>query len=244
MTTTKNREALQSLYPFLHNKKSDIGRMKTALLDSINRKVDQHRIVIDTFYTQNGEAMVGCAQAIAATYRADGRLFAMGNGGSSSDASHIAVEFLHPVTTGRPALAAYDLTADKTLITALSNDVGFDHVFARQVANLARPGDCLIGISTSGNSTNIVSAFEVARKQNVTTIGLAGGDGGTMAAMGLDHCLVAPSDSIHRIQECHVTIYHVLWDLVHTLLADDRGNLGKASSPGANTHLGKASKKE
>lgn len=229
MPTTTNQEALKSLYPFLHDKKSDAGRLRDALLTSIEKKVDQHRMVIDAFYAENGAAMVACAEAIAETYRQDRQLFAMGNGGSSADASHIAVEFLHPVTTGRPALPAYDLTIDKTLMTALSNDVGFEHVFARQVANLARAGDCLIGISTSGTSKNIIRALKEAQKGNITTIALIGGDGGEMAAMGLDHCLIVRSDSIHRIQECHVTIYHVLWDLVHTLLADNRGNLGKAT---------------
>lgn len=239
MTTSKSQEALKSLYPFLHEKKADGERMRESLLNSIGKKIDQHRIVIDAFYAENDAAVVASAEAIAETYRRDGQLFSMGNGGSSSDASHIAVEFLHPVTTGRPALPAYDLTIDKTLITALSNDVGFDHVFARQVANLARGGDCLIGVSTSGNSANIVRAFEEAQKRNITTIALTGGDGGDMAKMGLDHCLLVRSDSIHRIQECHVTIYHVLWDLVHTLLADDRGGLGKKSGKTAGSVSGK-----
>jgi D-sedoheptulose 7-phosphate isomerase len=149
----------------------------------------------------------------------------MGNGGSSSDASHIAVEFLHPVTTGRPALPAYDLSCDKTVMTAIANDVGYQYVYARQVANLVRQNDALIGVSTSGNSDNLLRAFSQAKKIGAVTIGLAGGNGGEMAKIGLDHCLVVDSDSIHRTQECHVAIYHILWDLVHTLLADERGYL-------------------
>ena len=90
---------------------------------------------------------------------------------------------------------------------------------------LGRPGDCLIGLSTSGNSDNLIKAFHKAKEMGIKTIGLAGMDGGEMIKANLDHCLVVETDSIHRIQECHVTIYHILWDLVHTFLADDRGNL-------------------
>ena len=88
----------------------------------------------------------------------------------------------------------------------------------------------MIGISTSGNSDNLLRAFAAAKKNGAITIGLAGGTGGEMAKAGLDHCLIVNSDSIHRTQECHVAIYHVLWDLVHTLLADERGNLHQAAN--------------
>ena len=162
---------------------------------------------------------------ISDVYRRNGRLFSMGNGGSSCDAAHVAVEFLHPITAGRPALTAVDLSCDRTMITAVGNDVGFDHIFARQIIAQGRAGDGLIGISTSGNSANLVKAFLKAKEKGLKTIGLSGNTGGEMARMGLDHCLVVETDSIHRIQECHVAIYHILWDLVHTLLADDRGDL-------------------
>jgi D-sedoheptulose 7-phosphate isomerase len=97
----------------------------------------------------------------------------------------------------------------------------------------ARRGDALIGVSTSGNSENLLAAFAKARELGVVTIGLSGHDGGVMAHQGvLDYCLVVPSDSIHRIQETHVAIYHILWDLVHTLLADDRGELAVSGPAG------------
>ena len=147
----------------------------------------------------------------------------MGNGGSSCDAAHIAVEFQHPVTAGRPALAATNLADNIAVITAVGNDVGFKHVFLRQVIAQVRAGDGLIGISTSGNSENLLAAFIAAKERGAVTIGLAGGDGGRMAVHpGIDHCLVVRSDSIHRIQETHVALYHILWDLTHTLLADHR----------------------
>ena len=113
------------------------------------------------------------------------------------------------------------------MISAVGNDVGFEHVFVRQVIAQGRAGDGLIGISTSGNSVNLISAFAKAKEMGLATIGLAGGDGGKMKTCGfVDYCLVVPTTSIHRIQECHVAAYHILWDLVHTLLADDRGSAG------------------
>lgn len=203
--------------------------MNIALLESITQKYDHHLGVIESFVNKNSQAIVDVANTIAKVYLNSGQMFTMGCGGSSSDASHIAVEFLHPVTTGRPALAAYDMTSDKTLITAISNDVGFDHAFMRQVNALVKSNDVLIGISTSGNSQSLIKAFKAAQKKGAATIALLGGGGGETLNSGLTHCLVVESDSIHRIQECHVFIYHVLWDLVHTLLADQRGNLEKTT---------------
>ncbi len=177
------------------------------------------------FFAEQGAVVVEAAKAVAGVYRQGGRLFTMGNGGSSCDASHIAVEFVHPVTAGRPALAAINLVADIAMVSAVGNDVGFEHIFTRQVVAQAKPGDGLIGVSTSGNSANLVSAFVKAKEMGLVTIGLTGGDGGRMKTSGVvDHCLVVPSSSIHRIQECHVVAYHILWDLVHTLLADERGS--------------------
>jgi D-sedoheptulose 7-phosphate isomerase len=224
---------LQGLYPFLHGQGHCAGALRRALLESIRHKAVHHHDVVEAFFAAHGPAVIDAAAAIADVYRRDGRLYTMGNGGSRCDAAHLAVEFLHPVTTGRPALTAIDLTADATMLTAVGNDVGFDHVFARQVAAYGRAGDGLVGISTSGNSANLVRAFTVARELGLTTIALTGKTGGELARLGLDHCLVVETDSIHRIQECHVVIYHLLWDLVHTLLADDRGELhaGPAKGP-------------
>lgn len=204
--------------------------MNNALMESVTQKFASHKSVIETFVEKNAQGIIDLANTVAKVYQREGQLFTMGCGGSSSDASHIAVEFLHPVTTGRPALAAYDFTTDKTLITAISNDVGFDHVFTRQVNALMTPRDMLVGVSTSGNSQSLIRAFKEAQRIGAATFALLGSDGGETRHMGLDHCLVVESDSIHRIQECHVFVYHVLWDLVHTLLADERGNLEAAES--------------
>jgi D-sedoheptulose 7-phosphate isomerase len=225
-------DRLRQLYPFLHGDSQDAATQQEALLRSVREKIAHHQEVASRFFAANGEAMVAAARTIAAVYRGQGRLFAMGNGGSSCDAAHVAVEFLHPITAGRPALPAIDLGADRAMLTAVGNDVGYAHVYVRQLAALARRGDGLVGLSTSGNSENLVRAFEKARQMGLRTIALSGGSGGRLAEMGLDHCLVVETDSIHRVQECHVAIYHVLWDLVHTILADDRSGLAAAPAEG------------
>ncbi len=216
---------LQSLYPFLHGKQQDAAQLNTALLHSVGEKAKDSRQTNEAFFSEQAQILVDAANSVADVYRKGGRLFTMGNGGSSCDASHIAVEFVHPVTAGRPALAAINLVADIAMVSAVGNDVGFEHVFVRQVVAQGKAGDGLIGISTSGNSANLITAFAKAKEMGMATIGLTGGDGGKMKTCGaVDHCLVVPSSSIHRIQECHVTAYHILWDLVHTLLADERGS--------------------
>jgi D-sedoheptulose 7-phosphate isomerase len=221
---------LQSLYPFLHGKRKDAGKENEALIASVHHKARHSIDVKREFFDCNAVQVVEAARAVARVYAGGGRMFSMGNGGSSCDAAHFAVEFLHPITAGRPALTVLNLVADAAMMTAVGNDVGFDRVFARQIIAHARPGDGLVGFSTSGNSANLLVAFARAKAMGLTTLGLAGADGGEMArSSDVDHCLVVATDSIHRVQEVHVTIYHVLWDLVHTLLADERGAAGEAA---------------
>ncbi|MEQ1761835.1 MAG: SIS domain-containing protein [Pyrinomonadaceae bacterium] len=216
------------LYPFLHGERQDAARLEEGLLESVRQKALHSIDVKQEFFAANAEKVVVVARAIANAYESGGKLLAMGNGGSSCDAAHITVEFEHPVTAGRPALTAINLVADMAMITAVGNDVGFANVFTRQIIAHGKPGDALVGISTSGNSENLLNAFATAKERGIVTIGLAGGDGGEMRSSGsVDHCLVVRSDSIHRVQETHVAIYHVLWDLVHTLLADKRGGLSQ-----------------
>lgn len=221
------QSTLQALYPFLHGGRQDAAKLDVALLESVRQKARDSVETKQRFFDANAAAIVAVAHAIADVYRRDGRLYTMGNGGSSCDAAHIAVEFQHPVTAGRPALPAVNLATDVAMLTAVGNDVGFDHVFVRQVIASVRRDDGVIGVSTSGNSENLLAGFRAAKARGAVTIGLAGNDGGRMASSAdVDHCLVVPSDSIHRIQETHVAIYHILWDLTHTLLADERGALG------------------
>ena len=220
-----NASELDDLYPFLHGKQHDPEALDAALLRSVEEKARDSRRTNTRFFGEQAGVLVAAAKALAKVYRQGGRLFSMGNGGSSCDASHVAVEFVHPITTGRPALAAINLVADLAMISAVGNDIGFEHVFVRQLIAQGKAGDGLIGISTSGNSSNLIAAFAKAKEMGLCTIGLAGGDGGKMKSSGVcDYCLVVPTTSIHRIQESHVTAYHILWDLVHTILASDRGS--------------------
>lgn len=227
-----NQSTLKALYPFLHGGRQDPAKLDVALVHSVRTKAAESREAGAGFFDTGADALVAAAKALAEMWRAGGRLFAMGNGGSSCDAAHITVEFLHPITAGRPALPAIDLGSDLAMISAVGNDVGFDQIFARQLIAHARTGDGLIGFSTSGNSANLIAAFSAAKERGLVTFGLCGGDGGQMKAGGLvDHCLVVESLSVHRIQECHVAAYHILWDLVHTLLADARGPTGGGETP-------------
>jgi len=222
--------ALRALYPFLHGRPHDAEQLDSVLLASVRRKTQDSLDTKRLFFERHGERLVAMARGVAALYRRGGRLFCMGNGGSSCDAAHIAVEFTHPITAGRPALAAINLGADTAMLTAVGNDVGIDHIFVRPLLAQARAGDGLIGVSTSGNSANLLAAFAAARRLGLATFGLAGHDGGAMSrSADIDHCLVVESTSVHRVQETHVVIYHVLWDLVHTLLADQRGSMEATS---------------
>jgi D-sedoheptulose 7-phosphate isomerase len=160
-------------------------------------------------------------------FAAGGRLFAFGNGGSSTDAQAVATMFAAPelgaadlAATGGAGLPATALTADVAVLTALSNDVSFEVVFARPLAAAGRPGDVALGLSTSGNSANVLRAFAEARRVGMVTVGLAGYDGGRMAEAGVvDHLFVVPSASVHRIQEAQTTVYQVLGELVFRALA-------------------------
>ena len=217
-------DPLEALYPFLHDRGKDPARENEALLESVRHKAHHSLDVKKAFFDANGQALVEAANTLADCYRRGGKLLSMGNGGSSCDAAHVAVEFQHPVTAGRPSLPAFNLVNDQAFFSAVANDVGVTHVFARQIEAHAQSNDCLIGFSTSGNSANLIAGFRKADELGIASIGFSGGDGGEMKSCGLlTHCLVVETDSIHRVQETHVTCYHILWDLTHTLLADSRG---------------------
>jgi len=227
----RDSNPLHSLYPFLHGDKKDSSKENAALLESVRQKSRHSLDVKQQFFNDNAQALIDTARAVAEVYKNKGRMFTMGNGGSSCDAAHFAVEFQHPVTAGRPALPAMNLCIDTAMISAVSNDVGVSHVFVRQLDAHAQAKDGVVGFSTSGNSDNLLHGYRKAKELNMLTVGFAGGDGGQMKSSGLlDHCLVVDTDSIHRVQEVHVACYHILWDLVHTLLADQRGRLGDSNS--------------
>ena len=161
------------------------------------------------------------AQVIVHGLRAGHKLLLVGNGGSAADAQHIAAEIVGRYKKERPAYAAIALTTDTSALTAISNDYGFEQVFARQVAGLGRRGDMLLALSTSGRSPNILAALRVAHEHGIITIGFTGANG---AAMGVacDHLLVAPSDDTPVVQQIHLAVAHGICDEVEQALMRDR----------------------
>lgn len=209
--------SVEELYPFLYAEENNLDAVLAEVRRSTAEKAAEIVALRTQFVEQQGEALEAAAAAMATRFSAGGRLFTFGNGGSSTDATDVAALFLNP-PRGRP-LPAMSLTTRIAVITALANDVGFDVVFARQIAAQSAPADMALGVSTSGGSENVLRAFEEARRRRLLTIGLAGYDGGRMAESGLiDHLFVIPSASVHRIQEAQTTAYHVLWSLVQSAL--------------------------
>lgn len=177
----------------------------------------QHRLLfqmLDSLRTPIEKAAV----LMADTLRAGRKIMLMGNGGSAADCQHLAAEFTGRFQQERRPLAAMALTTDTSALTCIGNDYGFEHVFERQLAGLGQPGDCAVGISTSGNSANVLRALERARTLGLTTVGLSGRDGGAMAAL-CDVCVVVPHPDTARIQEAHIFIGHCWCGMVEQSLA-------------------------
>jgi len=185
-----------------------------AMKDAVLRKSAESRQVQETFFVENAERIAACSQMLATSLESGGRLLAMGNGGSACDAQHAAVEFMHPVIDKRQAFGAFAIGTDVPLLTAVGNDEDFAVTFSQQLKLLARPNDVVLAISTSGKSRNVIRALQTARELGLATIGFTGRDGGKLAEL-CTHAFCVKSFSIHRIQETHETLLHVLWDLVH-----------------------------
>src|SRR5258705_10873476 len=175
----------RSFYPFLHEDQKRPEELMEELGFSLLEKARESVEIKTRFFTDNKEKILAASLQMAKAFHRGRKLLVCGNGGSATDAQHIAVEFMHPITVGRKALPAICLANDVAMVTAVANDVGFDDVFTRQIIALGTAGDVLLGVSTSGNSKNLMHAFATARKMNLLTIGFAGGDGGEMAAMAL-----------------------------------------------------------
>ena len=191
-----------------------------AIRQKIMRKCHESVEMKVSFFDSNTERIeIVCAE-MADRFRRGGKLYVMGNGGSACDALHVAVEFKHPIIEKRKSLPAEALTADTATLTAIGNDVDFSRVFVEQLKLFGRPGDMALALSTSGKSPNLIYALETARELQMMTIALAGKDGGRFPEVS-DHCFIVPSYSIHRIQEVHGTMIHVLWDLVHVALGEE-----------------------
>jgi D-sedoheptulose 7-phosphate isomerase len=175
----------------------------------------------DRFFALHGEQVLAAAEGLAQVFKAGGKVLIFGNGGSAADAQHLAAEFVNRFQVERPPLAALALTTDTSILTAVANDYDFGQVFAKQVRALGRPGDLAWGISTSGNSPNVVAGLDAARDLGLKTLALSGRDGGPVAAAA-DLALTVPSSNTPRVQEVHITIGHVLCDLVDFLLFPEK----------------------
>ena len=180
----------------------------------IDRGFDHAVTALKTSRQQLQEAILEAAAVLSACFKQGGKVLLCGNGGSAADAQHCAAEFVGRFKSGeRSGFPAMALTADSAVLTAWSNDVGYENVFARQVEAFGQADDVLVGISTSGRSPNLVQAFAAARSRGMQTIALLGGDGGTLRSM-TDHCLLVPSAEPQHIQEVHIVIIHLLCELV------------------------------
>lgn len=211
---------VESLYPFLYAGEGDLAAVLAEVRRSTEAKADEIVELRQAMAQQYAGRLAECAAAMGRAFAEGGRLFAFGNGGSSSDAQQLAQLFCSPPPGARP-VPAYALTNDVAVLTALSNDVGFEVVFSRQVAAWGRAGDVAVGLSTSGGSANVLRGFEEASRRGLLTVGFAGYQGGRMAEVDtIDHLFVVPSASVHRVQEAQTTTYHVLWELTQQALAD------------------------
>jgi len=183
------------------------------VIDEIEASIDVKRRTIE----MQAPMIVAIAERVVDTFRRGGKLLLCGNGGSAADAQHIAAEFVSRFRRERRGLPAIALTTDTSILTAISNDYGYDCVFARQVEALGRSGDMVIGISTSGVSASVIAAMRAARNGSMATVGFTGASGGTLVDH-VDLCLCVPSHNTARIQEVHITVAHVVCEIVERTL--------------------------
>lgn len=183
----------------------------------IEKAVAESVRVKDVFFRENAELIVDVSKVIAGAFEAGNKVLLFGNGGSSTDASHIAAEFVNRFLMERRPLPAVALNTDMAVVTAISNDYGFSDVFAKQIRALGREGDVVIGISTSGASENVLNAMEAAREKRLVPVAFTG-EKGTDFASRADYSFIVSSASTPRIQETHITLGHVICQLVEEIL--------------------------
>ena len=188
--------------------------------DALLRKCRESAEMKEKFFEANAGLIGQVCNKLAEALSAGHRLFVLGNGGSSCDAMHAALEFVHPIVEKRRAFPAFALVNDTPLLTAISNDSDFSQSFAEQLRLFGKAGDVVLGISTSGMSTNVNCGLQAARDLGMLTIGFSGKDGGRTRDIA-EYCLTVPSFNIHRIQEVHTTLLHILWDMVHVSLGEE-----------------------
>ena len=185
--------------------------LEQRIVDSVQSSIATKQKLIEDRETIRTIAQV--AGVLLDAYQKGNKMLLFGNGGSAADAQHIAAEFVGRFAFDRPALPALALSVNSSCVTAIGNDYGYDLVFSRQVEALARPGDVAIGISTSGNSQNVLRGIEAAKKMGLATVGLTSQSGGALRT-AVDYCLRAPSNQTPRIQECHILMGHIVSEIV------------------------------
>lgn len=194
--------------------------------DSILKIFEESAQVKVRFAKENADKIIEVVQVIAQAFREGKKVILFGNGGSAMDASHIAAEFVNRFLMERPPLPAIALNTDTAVLTSISNDYDYSQVFSKQLAALGHEGDVVIGISTSGNSPNVLKAIEVAKKNGMRTVVLTGGSGGRLAKLA-DFTFIVPTKTTPRVQETHITLGHTICQLVDEELF---GNHGKTPS--------------
>jgi D-sedoheptulose 7-phosphate isomerase len=206
------------LYPFLGEAEHDLDAVLADVAASVRAKGEEASALREQTLADGADTLRAAAADLRAAFEAGGRLLALGNGGSATDAMDAVADFAGPPAgSGWPARRALDLTADTAILTAIANDIGTEAIFARQVIAYGRRGDVLLALSTSGNSLSVLEALGEARRRELRTIALVGYDGGRVAAEALaDHVVVTRSQHIPRIQEAQATAYHVLRELVES----------------------------
>jgi D-sedoheptulose 7-phosphate isomerase len=192
--------------------------MKEYIKDQIKKSYETKQDIYNNDELLN--KIEDVAKKCVALYKTDKKTILAGNGGSAADAQHIAAELVGRYGFDRPSIPSLALTTDTSNLTAIGNDYGYDQVFSRQLDGMGQSGDIFIGISTSGNSQNLINAFKVAKKKNILSVALVGKDGGEMAKMA-DIPLVVPSDSTPRIQESHILIGHIICDIIEKEIFGD-----------------------
>ncbi len=188
------------------------------MISSLDSELQSHQTVLAETVARQAQVIEQISAALADCFRRGGKVLLCGNGGSAADAQHVAGEFVNRFRFDHPALPAIALTTDTSILTAIGNDSAFEFVFSRQVEALGRPGDVLVGISTSGKSPDVLRALEAARRNGLTTIGFTGEKGAEHMKPLCNLCLAVPSNETPRIQEAHIFAWHVICGTVEQAL--------------------------
>jgi D-sedoheptulose 7-phosphate isomerase len=220
MHDTEGSEYDRLFYPFLFeggkaSLEDVLAQVRHSTLEKCREVIALRRATLE----HSGTLIVAAGDAMARAFANGATLLAFGNGGSTTDAQDFVTELINPPFPAWSPLPAIALTNDIAVITGVGNDVGIENIYARQVIAFGRQGDIALGISTSGNSPNVLLALEQAKKQGLLTVALAGYDGGKMMrSPAVDYCILSPSDHIPRIQEAQATAYHALIEIMYNLL--------------------------